>query len=31
MATMKRVVEILEVAVMAVLFGPGLSLRDERK
>jgi hypothetical protein len=31
MATMKRVLEVLEVAVMAVLFGPGVSLREQGK
>jgi len=31
MATMKRVVEILGVAVMTVFFGPGLSLREQDK
>ena len=31
MASIKRVVEIVEVAVMTVLFGPGMSLRERSK
>ena len=31
MASIKRVVEIVESAVMAVLFGPGFSLRERSK
>jgi hypothetical protein len=30
MKSMKRVLEVLEVAVMALLFGPGLTLRGRR-
>jgi hypothetical protein len=31
MASIKRVVEIVEIAVMTVLFGPGMSLRERSK
>ncbi len=31
MKSMKRALEIFEIAVMAVLFGPGVSLRSRRK
>jgi len=31
MKSIKRALEILEVAVMALLFGPGLALRSRRR
>ena len=30
MKSIKRVLEIVEIAVMALLFGPGVALRERR-